>query len=62
MPVPPKRRHSNYYLKENVHDKYAPLQGSAEVRFYVTALQRKHVTGFSNNYCLNTDDWAEGFC
>ncbi len=52
MSVPPIRRHSNNCSKENVHDIDAPLEGLTEVRFYVIALHRKNVIGFSNNYCF----------
>lgn len=54
MPAPPTRHQSNNCLKENVHDKYAPPEGPAEVTFYVIALRWKNVIGFTSNYCLNT--------
>lgn len=52
--VPPRRHCSNNCLKENAHDKWKPLEGPTEVTFYVIALHWKNVTGFSNDYCLNT--------
>lgn len=52
MPAPPIRRRSNNCLKEN--DKYAPLEGPKEVRFYVIALHWKNLIGFSDKYCLST--------
>ena len=54
MPASPIRRCSNNCFKENVHDKYALLEGPTEVRFYVIALHWKNVIGFSDNYCLST--------